>query len=201
MAHDTSATWGELVSDVPMPMTATELMRLPDDARGYELVEGRLLRMPPTGWEHGDITLGLGAALRTFVETHGLGTAVTGEPGFLVSRPSEPDTVLAPDVAFVRAERLPPVGSPARKGFLALAPDLVVEVVSPSQYAPEMADKARRWLEAGVRLIWVVWPEARQVDVWRVGGDDPIATLGAGDSLDGMEVVPGFSLPVARLFP
>jgi Uma2 family endonuclease len=77
----------------------------------------------------------------------------------------------------------------------------VAEVVSPSQYGPEMAEKARRWSAAGVRLVWVIWPAASRVDVWRPGSDVPLASLGPGDSLDGHEVVPGFTMPVPRLFP
>ena len=80
-----------------------------------------------------------------------------------------------------------------------MAPDLVVEVASPDQSRPELADKVRRYLSAGVRLVWVVWPRYRRVDVWRIGAPAP-STLAAGDDLDGGDVVPGFAYPVARLF-
>ena len=181
-------------------MRAEDLARLPDDARGYELVDGRLARMTPTGGDHSLVTSQLDTELRLFVRTHSLGVVLTGEPGFLISQPGEPDTVLAPDVAFVQAERVPPRGSPERSGYWHLAPDLVAEVASPSQYAPELAEKAKRWLLAGVRLIWIIWPEARRLDVWRPGKDSPIATLQVTDTLDGMDVLPGFTYPLANLF-
>ncbi len=81
-----------------------------------------------------------------------------------------------------------------------LAPDLVAEIASPNQYRPEMADKAQRYLAAGVRLVWVVWPKYSQVDVWRPGSDQPVATLNVDDQLDGLDVLPGFTYPLARLF-
>lgn len=81
-----------------------------------------------------------------------------------------------------------------------LAPDLVAEVVSPSQYRPEMAAKARRYLAAGVRLAWMVWPKYQQVDVWRPAATQPVASLGSEEQLDGLDALPGFSYPVASLF-
>lgn len=200
MAPRTLTLWAELVPERSSLMTAEELLHLPDDGWLYELVEGRLVRMTPAGFDHGTIEADLGTALRTFVTAHELGSVATGETGFTLSLPGEPDTVLGADVAFVPAERLPAPGSPERQGFLHLAPDLVVEVASPDQHRPEMAAKARTWLAAGVRLLWLVWPRARQVDVWRPGSDVPVATLGGIDALGGLEVVPGFTYPVFRLF-
>ena len=110
------------------------------------------------------------------------------------------ETALIPDIAFTRAERLADLGSAGARGIPHLAPDLVAEVVSPSQYRPEMAANARLYLESGVRLVWFIWPRAQQVDVWRPGADAPIATLGQNDSLDGGDVLPGFSHPLADLF-
>ncbi|WIG59210.1 MAG: hypothetical protein OJF49_001957 [Ktedonobacterales bacterium] len=181
-------------------MTAAALLARPDDAWRYELVEGRLVRMPPAGPWHGDIASELNAALRPFVKARQLGRVYAAESGFVVSQPGEPDTVLAPDVAFVRTERIPAKDSPEHSGFWRLVPDLVAEVASPSQYHPELAEKARAWLEAGARLVWVVWPESEQVDVWLPGQDEPVETLRAGDNLDGRDVAPGFTYPVANLF-
>jgi Uma2 family endonuclease len=181
-------------------MTAEELLHRRDDGWLYELVEGRLVRMAPAGFDHGSLELDLGAALRSFVMARALGGVATGEIGFTLSRPGEPDTVLGADIAFVRAERLPPRGSPERRGFWRLAPDLVVEVASPDQHHPEMAEKARTWLAAGVRILWLVWPRYQQVEVWRLGSDVPVAMLGGADSLDGLDVVPGFLYPLSRLF-
>lgn len=156
--------------------------------------------MTPTGGDQSLVTLQLDTELRLFVRTHSLGVVLTGEPGFLISQPGELDTVLAPDVAFVRAERVPPRGSPERSSYWPLAPDLVAEVASPSQYPPELAENAKRWLTAGVRLVWIIWPEAQRLDVWRPGKEIPTATLQASDTLDGMDVLPGFTYPLASLF-
>ena len=111
------------------------------------------------------------------------------------------ETALIPDVAFVRAGRLPPLASAEANAIPHLAPDLVAEIASPSQFRPEMAAKAQRYLAAGVRLVWVVWPKYQQVDLWRPGSATPlVATLAAGDALDGLDVLAGFTHPVADLF-
>ncbi|MGH2517938.1 MAG: Uma2 family endonuclease [Ktedonobacterales bacterium] len=199
MGHATFAPWGELVPGVG-PMTADELLQRPEYETGYELVEGRLIRVPPAGMEHGDLGLELGSALRGYVRTQNLGRVFAAETGFTLNRPGEPDVVLAPDCAFVRTDRLPDKGSADWKGFARLAPDLVVEIASPSQYAPELAEKARLWLAAGTRLAWVVWPSTRHVDVWLPGGELPAQSLGPADSLDGRDVIPGFTYSVASLF-
>lgn len=200
MAHETLAPWAEVVPG-RKPMTVDELLALPDDGWMYELVEGRLVRMPGSGFEASTIALRLAAALLTFVEAHDLGR-VTGSDGThdLTQPGRAGETGLVPDVAFVQTRRLPARNSPEYTKAPRLAPDLVVEVVSPSQYRPEMAAKARLYLEAGVRLVWLVWPKYRQVDVWRPGTDAPIATLNDTAALDGLDVVPGFTYPLARLF-
>jgi Uma2 family endonuclease len=200
MTHDTLASWAESLPDPGMPLTADDLARLPDDGYRYELVEGRFVRMPPAGGERGRMSMRLGSALHVFVESRGLGCVTAAETGLIISRPGQPDTVLAPDAAFVRAERMPPRDSPEWSALWRLAPDLVVEVASPKQHRSDMAEKALRWLAAGTRLVWVVWPMAKQVDVWRPGYGRPLATLGMMDALDGLDVVPGFTYPVARLF-
>jgi Uma2 family endonuclease len=154
-------------------MTAGELLLLPDDAWRYELVDGRLVRMAPTGSEHGEITAEVVLAVGQFVKERRLGTVYTGEPGYWISAPGSPDTVLAPDLA--------------------------VEVVSPSQARSEMAAKAERWLEAGVRLVWLVYPQIKQVEVWRDGTMKTVLTI--EDELSGEDVLPGFALPIKDLFP
>ncbi len=100
----------------------------------------------------------------------------------------------------MRADRVPPHDSPEYRRAWRLAPDLVAEVVSPNQFRHEVAAKVQRYLAAGVRLVWVVWPRYQRVDVWRSGANQPVATLTAADALDGVDVLPGFSYPVARLF-
>lgn len=198
MAHETIAPWAEKVEGVG-PMAADELLAMGDAASGHELVNGALIKMAPTGFQHRKSLIRLSTALFIYVDSRGLGEVTPAEEGFVLSQPGQPDTVLAPDLAFVRAERVPPPGAPGSEKFLRLAPDLVAEVVSPDQYKPEMAAKARLYLAAGVRLVWIVWPESRTVEVWRPGGDAPVATLTTADALDEMDVVPGFVCPLADL--
>src|SRR5690348_6807333 len=130
MARDSKAPWTESASD--RLMTAADLADLPESGRGYELVEGRLVRMPPTGGWHGRVSMDLGTALNNFVKAHNAGMVLGAETGFLVSRPGEPETVLAPDVAFVVRQRLPRADDPALSGYWRITPDLVAEVASPT---------------------------------------------------------------------
>lgn len=203
MAQNTLAPWAELVPGVGGVMTADELLAVQDDAWQYELVDGRLVRMSPTSLEHYDIWIRLFRALDRFVEDHRLGIVTPADTGFKLSRVGQPDTVLSPDLAVVGAEnvqRLPAPGTPERKKYLSLAPDLAIEIASPDQHRPEMAQKAQIYLESAVRLVWIVWPVAQQVDVWRAGAQAPLTTLGANESLDGQDILPGFSLSIAHLF-
>lgn len=199
--HENLAPWAEPALDAPYPMSLEEFERLPDDARRQELVEGRLVRMAPPGGGHGSLTMNLSLPLALHVRQHGLGQVLAAETGFTLSEPGSPEpTVLAPDIAFVRADRLPARESPDWDRLWRLAPDLVVEVPSHGQTRHELAAKARLWLRHGVRLVWVVWSSRRQVDVWRPGADEPVQTLRIGDVLDGGDVVPGFTYPLGDLF-
>jgi Uma2 family endonuclease len=180
-------------------MTVAELKAWPDDGWRYELVDGVLVRMPLSSGGASHIAMRLAARLEVFVEDHALG-AVTGEAGgYDFSSLGQPDTELGPDVAFVRAANVPDSASPEYNEAWPVAPDLAVEVASPNQWRPKMATKAQRYLAAGVRLVWVVWPRWKQVDVWHPGETTP-ATLSIGDILQGEDVIPGFTYPVARLF-
>jgi Uma2 family endonuclease len=200
MAQNTLAPWAELVPDVG-PMTVDQLLALPQDQWMYELVDGRLVRMPASGGEASNIALRLAAALMLFAEDRGLGRVTGADGEYDLTLPgNQAETALAPDVAFVRAERVPPRDSAEYKRAWRVAPDIVAEVVSPNQYRPEMAAKAQRYLAAGVRLAWLIWPKYQQVDVWRPGAAQPIQTLAIGDQLDGLDVLPGFTYPLARLF-
>ena len=199
MAHEIHAPWGEIIPDVG-PMTADGLLAMGDANKWCELVDGVLIKMSPTGYQRGKYGRRLAQALGVFVDQHELGDVVIGETGFLLSQPGEPDTVLAPDIAFVRAERVPPANSPEIAKFQRLAPDLVVEIASPDQYRLEMAAKANVYLHAGVCLIWVVWPGPRTVDVWQSGSSCPAVTLTTNEVLNGMDVIPGFAFPLAGLF-
>ena len=175
-----------------VPMTAEQLLQLPDDGMRHELVEGELRTMAPAGARHGLIAAALLVRVGSFVEERRSGAVLAAETGFRLRR--DPDTVRAPDVAFVRADRLAEAEVP---GFAELAPDLVAEVVSPNDRAAEVTGKALAWLDAGVRLVWVVDPEIRTVTVYRRDG---VTVLRAGDVLDGEDVLPGFVLPLPELW-
>ena len=201
MARETIPIWGEIVADAPYPMGFEEFERLPDDGKHYELVQGRLLRMPPPGGQHAKIAAKLLAALLTFVEQSNLGGDVLGEMGFRLHVPGKLElTELEPDLSYVRAGRAPAPDSPEYPKAWSLAPDLVVEIASPDQYRPEMAEKARQYLAAGVRLVWMIWPKRQQIDVWRPEYDTPVDTLALNEALDGLDVLPGFSYPLSKLF-
>jgi Uma2 family endonuclease len=177
----------------PKPLTAEHLYSISDPFYRFELEDGRLRVMEPPGFAHGDVALALGALLRQHVRRHRLGRVVT-ETGFVLHR--KPDRVYGPDVAFVRADRLPP----AEHGHLYFegAPDLAVEVRSPNDRPGEMAEKVRGYLAAHTPLVWVVDPQARTVTVH--APDAVPRELGVGDILEGDHVVPGFALPLAELF-
>ncbi|WIG61585.1 MAG: hypothetical protein OJF49_004333 [Ktedonobacterales bacterium] len=200
MAHNTLAPWAEAVAGVPYPLTIDDLLTRPDDGWTYELVEGRLVKMPPSGFGASSMGVTLSAALYLYTRTHNLGRVSGADGEYVLSGPGEPVTAFAPDIAFVRAERLPLRESPEWDRPWQLAPDLAVEIASPNQFRPEMAEKAQRYLVAGVRLVWVIWPKQRQVDVWHLDTQQAMTTLGIGQSLDGLDVVPGFSYAIADLF-
>ena len=175
-------------------MTADELLPMPDDGWGYELVKGELRKMAPTGDEHGEITVELTAALHAHVKKQKLGKVYAAETGFKLG--SDPDTVRAPDIAFVRRERVEATGR--LTGFRPGAPDLAVEVLSPSDRIGKIEGKVAQWLEGGARLVWVVSPKLHTVTVYRSLTD--MVTLTEKDNLDGGDVVPGFEINVAEIF-
>jgi len=175
-------------------MTAAELLRRPSDGLRHELVRGELRTMSPAGFEHGRVTQRLGNFLGSHVETQGLGEVVVGDVGFYLTL--DPDTVRAPDVAFVRAERLRGIDPP--RGYWKGAPDLAVEVISPNDLYTEVEEKVAEWLEHGTRLVIVVNPRRRTVAVHRP--NQPVRVLSGDDLLDGEDVVPGWSIRVRDLF-
>ncbi|HEV2239017.1 MAG TPA: Uma2 family endonuclease [Ktedonobacterales bacterium] len=186
-------------------MNTEDLLALPEDGHWqYELVEGRLVRMPGSGFEASAMAMRLGIVLGMFVMPRNLGIITGADGTYNLTQPGDAgETALVPDVAFVRADRLPARGSAEYIKAPRLAPDLVAEVASPSQHRPELRDKAERYLRAGVRLVWLIWPNQRQVDVWQADANGApllVATLAAGDALDGRDVLPGFTYPLADLF-
>ena len=172
-------------------ITAEQLLDMAID-EPCELIAGKLYMMTPAGHWHGRIESKVLRLIGNFVEERDLGDVYGGDTGFVIAR--DPDTVLAPDVAFVRTERLPDT----TEGYFPGAPDLAVEVVSPGDRAKAVSDKVRAWLEAGCLAVWVVRPDARTITVHR-GGAEP-RTLGETDTLDGGDVLPGFSCRVAQVF-
>lgn len=174
-------------------VTADELARMPDDDYKYELVEGRLIRMSPTGFSHGLLAARLGTALTQFADDHGLG-GVAVETGYTLAR--DPDTVRAPDVSFVSHDRI--ASARASRGYWDAPPDLAIEVLSPDDRRSEIGQKVREYLARGVRLVWVVDPDERTVTVHRPVLEPQI--LSTEESLEGHDVIPGFTYPLRRLF-
>ncbi len=171
--------------------TIEEVERLPDDNFRYALIKGALYRMPPPMGRHGLVANTIGRVIGNVVAERNLG-AVYNQSGFILDR--DPDVLLEPDIAFVKRSRVP-ANSDA---YPMLAPDLVVEVASPSQTGPSMEEKVSLYLAAGVRLIWEVDPVRRTVRVRRPDGSDRL--LFDRDELDGEDVLPSFRLPVAQFF-
>jgi Uma2 family endonuclease len=175
-------------------VTAEELLHMPDDGLRRELVRGEVIEMTPAGHHHGRITLNVTTPLDQHVRLHDLGTVYAAETGFQIA--SDPDTVRAADVAFVRRDRL--AEGADTEGYWPGAPDLAVEVVSPSDRYAEVEAKVLEWLEAGTRMVVVVSPRKRTVTVYRSLSD--IVVLTEEDELDGGSVVPGWRLPVREIF-
>ena len=175
-------------------ITADDLLRLSSDGVRGELIRGVLSETMPTGREHGQIAVRLAARLHNFVEPRRLGVLTASDSGVWLEH--DPDTVREPDVAFFSAEKSPP--GERVTGYAQVAPDLAVEIVSPSDRLPAVNDKALMWLRYGVRLVWVVRPDERRVDVHREG--HAVAALMESDALDGLDVLPGFSCPVREIF-
>jgi len=195
------APWGKIVPGHG-PVTVDILLTLPDDGQRYEVVEGVLIRMAGSGDEATSIGIEFAAELRNYVRPRRLGR-VTGADG--VYKFPGAETCLLPDVGFYIVERRALIRD--RTKPIPFAPDLAVEVASPDQTAADMAAKAQRYLRGGTRLVWVLWPRGEHIDLWRPADLQPdyrdmrpAATLGAGDLLDGEDVVPGFSLSVADVF-
>ncbi len=161
----------------------------------FELVRGELRELAPTVPEHGFVELRLGARLMTFVEERRLGVVVTGEVGFVLTT-TDPATVRAADVAFISAEKLPEGALP--RLLPRFAPDLVAEIISPNDAYSDVMEKVDDWLNAGVKVVWVVEPASRRVVVHRKGAS--LRVLEAEDILSGEDVLPGFECKVAEIF-
>jgi Uma2 family endonuclease len=174
--------------------TADELLYMPDDGMRHELVRGELRTMTPAGFEHGRVAVRLGRLLDAHVEDAGIGVAAGAETGFVLS--TDPDTVRAPDAAFVSKQRAEEVGRTVK--YWPGAPDFAAEVISPNDTFHEVQKKALEWLAAGTIAVLLLDPDQHTATVYRGQGDTHVHR--AEDTLDLSDAVPGFTVPVARLF-
>lgn len=179
------------MATVSQLVTAADLLEMPP-GEPCELIAGEVRTMTPAGGEHCYLANRLAVLMTNFAEKERLGWVFSGEPGFQIAH--HPDTVRAPDVAFVRRERL----ARPQAGFIQGPPDLAVEVASPYDRPHELREKTQVWLDAGASLVWVVWPGTRSVTVHRPGAAQQI--LHEGDTLSGEDVLSGFACPVADIF-
>ncbi|MFN2454633.1 MAG: Uma2 family endonuclease [Pyrinomonadaceae bacterium] len=174
--------------------TAEQLLHLPKDGFRYELIEGVLKKMSPAGSEHGVVAATLTILLGQYIKAHKLGLVLAAETGYKIA--SDPDTVIAPDVSFIRQQEVDRLG--ITKKFWPGAPDLAVEVVSPGDSAREVREKVAAWLAAGTRMVWVVDAKKHTISVHRTQTD--VVVLTENEVLGGADVVPGFSCTVAEVF-
>jgi Uma2 family endonuclease len=184
MAH--SATPDELLA-------AADIERLSLPNKQVELVRGRLIVREPPGTRHGIIAAKLAYLLQDFVQRRNFGVVAAQDTGFKIGR--DPDTVRAPDVAFVASARLESIPS---RGYAELAPDVVAEVLSPDDTAAEVLAKVADWLAAGTKLVWVVDPQRSEVRAYRADGS--LSILGSTQSLEGEDALAGFRCPVSQVF-
>ena len=173
-------------------MTADELLAMPDDGYRYELIQGELSRTMSAGFAHGAYAVNIASEMRAYASPRNLGTAAT-DPTCLLA--TNPDHARIPDAAFVRQERMLPLDE--MSGALMGAPDIAVEVISPNDRLTQVAAKAAEWLGYGARMVIVVNPRNRTVQVHTPDG---VISLTEGDTLDGGDVLPGWSMPVADIF-
>jgi len=175
-------------------VTADQLLRMPDDGYRYELVAGELRKMTPAGWRHGAIGGQLHGWLGHYIQERRLGRVFLANTGFLLAR--DPDTVRAPDIAFIHKDHL--LTPEPEEAFWPGAPDLAVEVVSPRDTVGEIDEKVKAWLDAGAMMVWVVNPKWQNATVYRSATE--IKTLTKNDELDGEDVVPGFRCRIGDIF-
>ena len=175
-------------------LTADDLLRLDSEGVRGELIRGVLHETMPAGYAHGKIVMNLGILLGLFIKPRRLGSLIASDSGVWLER--DPDTVREPDVAYFSAAKIPL--DALDTGYAEVPPDLVVEIASPSDTRREVHDKALMWLSYGVGLVWVVQPDTRTVDVYQP--DRAVVTLTEKDTLDGCDVLPGFTCTVSEVF-
>jgi len=181
------------IGHVERLMTADDLLKLEHGGKSTELVRGKLVVREPPGTYHGRVQGILHVLVGSYVRAQALGAVFGQDTGFKIA--SDPDTVRAPDLAFVDRTRVAQI---ARRGYAALAPDLVAEILSPDDRPGEVLTKVGEWLEAGARLVWVIDPDRQAASVYRADGS--VSTVSSDADLSGEAVLPGLSFPLSELF-
>jgi Uma2 family endonuclease len=171
---------------------------VPPHLRGYELENGRLVEVTLVTFTHGVVAAELSARIREHLLEHEVRGWVSVEAGYVLRLPRDPERLRGPDVSFVSEANLRAHGGAPRRGWLRLVPELVVEVDSPGREPRIERERIRNYLDVGVRLLWIVHTASRTATVYRP--DAPALELRAGDALDGGDVLPGLSVPLAELF-
>jgi Uma2 family endonuclease len=191
------APWGEYVGIGPLTIEAFDQLPL-EEGWKFELWKGDLIRMPGPGDDHMVIMANIYALLQPFLQQHKLGK-LRGTGCYNLPLPNSADALLCPDLSYILPGRLATM--PKRGSYRIGVPDLVIEIASPNDYRPYMQTKAQTYLQAGVRLVWIIWPNTQIIDVWRSSAPEaPVATLSATDTLDGLDVIPGFTCSVQPIF-
>ena len=175
-------------------ISAEQLAAMPEDGSRYELIEGQLFMMSPAGGRHGRIAVRINKLLAIHVDDRSLGATFAAETGFLIA--VNPDTVRAPDGAFVSQEKMDTLVDDV--GYLPLAPDLAVEVVSPNDSFASIEKKAFTWLDAGTQLVLILEPETKTAHTYRSRNN--IAIYSMGDTVDASDVVKEWKFKVAEVF-
>ena len=176
-------------------MTADEAAQLSTVNRRYELVKGVYIDLSPASAMHGVVASNIGAILTDYARKNKLGLVSAAETGFILTR--NPDTVRGADATFISTARIPPGGAP-ETGFWPLAPDLAVEVISPTDRPDDIQEKVEDYLAAGTRMVWVIYQKTKSITVYRSLRDAKI--LRRDDTLSGEDVLPGFERKVSEIF-
>lgn len=176
-------------------MTAEDLEAMGSEAeKRFEIIDGVLVEVEGMGGRHGKVNTRIVVDLGGFVLSHELGELFSADTRFKIKH--DPDVVVMPDISFIRADRLPP--GEIWDQTVPIPPDFATEIASPNDTDAAVRRKAQRLLDAGVRLVWIVWPRRQEVSV--LWPDHPEVVFGLGDELDGGDVIPGYRLPVATIF-
>lgn len=208
MAPEVRLRWAELLSAAGQ-MSVDELMALPEHRGRYELIAGHLTQRLPDDLRYDMILRLLVSSLREHVRVAHIEATIVQEAGVVVSAAGEPDTMFVPALAVILSSRVPVSDASNEIPSIRIVPEFVVEIAAPGQSRQVLDERARTWLGAGTRVVWVIWPANRQVHVWRSGGDVPasgdanvpdVTICNIHNVLELPDLLPGFSYPVVNLF-